>query len=291
MTLNDCRRILQVTEAAPLDEIKRSYRRLAFALHPDLNPDSPDAARRFQELNEAYVLLTQHEGRDAEEGEARKAYADARSRFGGFGQGRGTGAAHAGKSGPEAGKSGPEAGRAGAADGHQQRGTTAGRNSTGAGGVFSKRRGEQAYANQEDVLRDILRDPFARRVYEDIYSQLRRSGGAKRTPPPPPKRKLSLEWGEKRMALDLSQGVIGAVRGWMRRQIDEEQTMHLPVPSLVPGARLRLQIRQGLSGEVRTVEVTLPSDFVVGRPLRLKGLGKRLGPWQGDLYLRLLART
>lgn len=50
---------------------------------------------------------------------------------------------------------------------------------------------------------------------------------------------------------------------------------------------MRLQIRRGLSGELHTVEITLPPDFAVGKPVRLRGLGKRVGPWQGDLYLTL----
>ena len=53
------------------------------------------------------------------------------------------------------------------------------------------------------------------------------------------------------------------------------------------GRRVRLQIRRGLSGELHTVEITLPLDFAVGKPVRLRGLGKRVGPWQGDLYLTL----
>ena len=40
-----------------LDEIKASYRRLAFRYHPDLNPGDARAAQRFTRLNEAYVLL------------------------------------------------------------------------------------------------------------------------------------------------------------------------------------------------------------------------------------------
>jgi molecular chaperone DnaJ len=44
------------------------------------------------------------------------------------------------------------------------------------------------------------------------------------------------------------------------------------------------------SGLPRTVEITLPPDFVVGRPIRLKGLGRKLGPFTGDLYLRILAK-
>ena len=53
----------------------------------------------------------------------------------------------------------------------------------------------------------------------------------------------------------------------------------------IGGKRIRLQIRQALSGELKTVEITLPPDFAVGKPIRLRGLGKRVGPWQGDLYL------
>ncbi|NHZ47355.1 molecular chaperone DnaJ, partial [Desulfovibrio sp. XJ01] len=155
----------------------------------------------------------------------------------------------------------------------------------------NRRRAEATYqGRQDEVLQDILRDPFARRVFEDIYSQIRRDGGGLAARPPK-KRKLSLEWGGKALTLDLTHGIGGAVKGWLRRQIDDEQTVYLPALSIVPGARLRLQVTQGLSGEVRTVEVTLPPDYVVGRPIRLKGLGKRIGPWQGDLYLRILAKT
>ena len=77
------------------------------------------------------------------------------------------------------------------------------------------------------------------------------------------------------------------VKDWLRRQIDEEQSLTLPTARLAPGRRVRLQIRRGLSGELHTVEITLPPDFAVGKPVRLRGLGKRVGPWQGDLYLTL----
>ena len=58
MTLKECYRLLELPKSADLDEIKKAYRRLAFELHPDLNPDRPDAVQRFQAVNEAYVLLT-----------------------------------------------------------------------------------------------------------------------------------------------------------------------------------------------------------------------------------------
>lgn len=40
--------ILEITQNATLEEVKKSYRRLALALHPDRNPDKPDATASFQ---------------------------------------------------------------------------------------------------------------------------------------------------------------------------------------------------------------------------------------------------
>lgn len=40
------------------DEIKRAWRALAKATHPDLNPDDPDAGRRFRAAESAHALLT-----------------------------------------------------------------------------------------------------------------------------------------------------------------------------------------------------------------------------------------
>lgn len=294
MTLRECYRILQVGNGASLDEVKKAYRKLAFELHPDLNPGRPEAARRFQRLNEAYVLLSRTldaagsggngsgaAERESAEREAARAYEQARQRFGDMGSG-GSGGAGASASSASAGTSaGASAGAAGRASSAR----------AASGADRNRRKAEATYqAGQDEVLQDILRDPFARRVFEDIYSQIRRDGGGLAARPPK-KRKLSLEWGGKALTVDLTHGIGGAVKGWLRRQIDDEQTVYLPALSIVPGARLRLQVTQGLSGEVRTVEVTLPPDYVVGRPIRLKGLGKRIGPWQGDLYLRILAKV
>jgi molecular chaperone DnaJ len=49
---------LQVPPGASGDDIGRAYRRLAHGVHPDANPDDPEAARRFQELTEAYEVLS-----------------------------------------------------------------------------------------------------------------------------------------------------------------------------------------------------------------------------------------
>jgi len=53
--------ILGVGRGAPLSEIKRAYRKLAFSLHPDVG-DKPDETR-FREAREAYQALMQMEQR------------------------------------------------------------------------------------------------------------------------------------------------------------------------------------------------------------------------------------
>ncbi|MGH9106368.1 MAG: J domain-containing protein [Acidimicrobiales bacterium] len=48
---------LEVPSGASHDEIARAYRRLAHGAHPDAHPGDPEAARRFQEITEAYEVL------------------------------------------------------------------------------------------------------------------------------------------------------------------------------------------------------------------------------------------
>jgi curved DNA-binding protein CbpA len=48
--------VLEVSHDAPIDEIKRSYRRLARQYHPDVNPD-PDAVERFKDITLAYDMV------------------------------------------------------------------------------------------------------------------------------------------------------------------------------------------------------------------------------------------
>jgi DnaJ-class molecular chaperone len=49
---------LQVNRDASPDEIKRSYRKLAKELHPDLHPNNPVSARRFKDITAAYDVLS-----------------------------------------------------------------------------------------------------------------------------------------------------------------------------------------------------------------------------------------
>lgn len=241
MRLSECYSLLEVAHGATLDEIKASYRKLAFKYHPDLNPGDARAAQRFTRLNEAYVLLKKNlesdpSGKRSYNAETIRQEEEAKVKRGGKPY-----------------------------------------------GGFS--------AKQEEVLRDILNDPFAKQVFEDIFSKLKRGVEPNGAPSEPISTKtLDLKWGEKSVKMDLSKGFIGAVKDWAAKQLDDNQTVYMPAHNLIPGTTLRVQIKHRFNPEPRTVDVTLPIDFVVGRPIRLKGLGRRLGPWTGDLYLRFLAR-
>src|SRR5213592_3327736 len=55
--------VLGVSREADETEIKKAFRRLARQLHPDANPDDPQAEERFKELAEAYEVLSDGERR------------------------------------------------------------------------------------------------------------------------------------------------------------------------------------------------------------------------------------
>jgi molecular chaperone DnaJ len=58
MAERDYYEVLGVSRGVSLEEIKRAYRQLALRHHPDRNPDDPDAESKFNELAQAYEVLS-----------------------------------------------------------------------------------------------------------------------------------------------------------------------------------------------------------------------------------------
>jgi len=243
----EAHRILGLAPDAGPEELKKSYRQLAFRYHPDLNPGDALAKRKFQHLNEAYLLLKQVMA----EGPPKAAKRPGREKD---------------REQPKA----DEATKRKAKTAY----TKASSQDTGTTNYYFRR---------EDVLQDLLKDSFARQVFDDIYNELRKPKGQ----PPHQEKKLDVRLGRSKWSMDVSDGFLGGIKGMLLKQLDDEQTVEVPPTSLLPGAKLRVGVSQGLSGESKTVEFTLPKDYTLGQPIRLKGLGRRIGPWKGDLYLRL----
>ncbi len=363
LSLKECCSILGVPLQAELDEVKRAYRKLAFALHPDLNPDDEAAKKRFLQVNEAYVQLIRKLSADQEAAAKREAEEQARreqeerererketerrerqelerlererrekaerekraeerlerirkeqekqeqkrqsreetrkqweeaARLAFERQAREQAAWEAEEARKaEAARREDEARKAREEEAARQEERKAAepRPESHRRTYARPRQPEQAYAaearrgqndqdkNREALLRDILSDPKAREVYEELYQANRA----------PATNALKLPW-LKGVSLPGLGGGVEAVKNWLRGQIDEEQVVFMPAAKLIPGARIRLQIRQGISQELRTVEVVLPPDFAPGKPVRLKGMGKKVGRWLGDFYIVFQAK-
>ena len=59
MELKDYYQILNVSQDASAEDIKKAFRRLALLHHPDRNPENIKSAEvKFKEINEAYEILS-----------------------------------------------------------------------------------------------------------------------------------------------------------------------------------------------------------------------------------------
>lgn len=61
--MKDYYKILDISVNATKDEIKKAFRGLAKKYHPDRNGNDKDALKKFQEVNEAYEVLSNEDSR------------------------------------------------------------------------------------------------------------------------------------------------------------------------------------------------------------------------------------
>ncbi len=333
MTLKECYATLKLPEGAPLDEVKSAYRKLAFSLHPDLNPNVPNAGKQFQQLNEAYVTLSTKLEQKRPMGERKTQSASSRAEddsvkakvWQEFTKAKAKADAARAKAQEEAKRAKErQAAKARAASQAEWNAEAGPKTREEAHRAYTKANtqrhetwengyddfGPEQQAHREEVLRDILNDDFARRVFSDIYNHIERE---KLHAPSQPEASQTEEQpqqkqgrttqphnghtrvqpaqaprpGQRVRRVHADSGFLGKVSGWLRKQIDDQQTIRLPKEQLIPGAKVRLQIQHGLLGEVETVEVVLPPEFTPQKAIRLRGMGRRLGNWSGDLYVRI----
>lgn len=277
VTEKECYAVLEISSGSDMETVKKAYRRLAFALHPDLNPELPNAARRFQQVNEAYVTLVHlYEKKQ----HVKKTKSNTEENSGSSGRARREAEKAYSKAQEQQNSHGKTASS-------KETSNTASHESAKenfASSVSGSSNNFHEAGAKEKVIGDILNDPFAKRVFEDIYKRIQDVTHEKIIRPAAE----TVLGNKERRKMSSQQGtLVGRLKRWALRQIDDEQVLRLPRERIVPGARVRMQIQHGIASEVQTIEVTLPLEFGPGKTMRLKGLGKRVGSLAGDLYIRI----
>jgi DnaJ-class molecular chaperone len=282
---SDPYQVLGVPRTASADEIRKAFRKLAKANHPDTNPNNKEAEERFKRVSGAFDVVGDAAKR--KKFDAGEIDADGRETMGGFGAGFG-GAGQGGPWGPP-----PSGGGRGASFegvdlndilGEMFGGGRGGRGGGGAGGGFGgfSQRGADVRARMDIDLEDAIRGAKQRISFSDGRTidvtipkgaqegqtlRLKGQGSPGRAGP-----------GDAFIELNIAPHPI------FRR---EGQTLVMDVPVTVYDAVL------GGRAEAPTpdgpVTLTIPKGANTGTRLRLKGRGLSDPKGvRGDLFARLV---
>ncbi|WP_456325948.1 J domain-containing protein [Desulfonauticus submarinus] len=123
--------------------------------------------------------------------------------------------------------------------------------------------------SQEEILKEILEDPFARKVFEDIFAQAQTQKTSSTR---------SLAYFKE------------IIKSWWINQLNHEQIIYLAPSQIKAGTKIKITVNQKFSSKTQ-VEITIPLNYKIGQPIRLKKLGRKFGPWQGDLYLKIYPKN
>lgn len=266
MDLNKACSILKVPYNASEQEIKKSFRKLAFLYHPDLNPTLQDAAKKFQELNEAYVFLLNLQKHKQQKTKTTTGF--------NYYQKKSTEEFYTVYKKYKQTKIKKEKKDEKHKTGHNKQGT------------------QDNFIREEEILKHILNDPFARKVFEDIFREVKKKQSSFK-----PKSNILSIKEKKQKIVKLSDKIKNSIKifnpanakNWFKTQFDHEHIIYLDKNKIVPGAKLKFQITQFNKSPTQIV-TTIPENYSEGKAIRLKGLGKRLGPFKGDLYIRIYSK-
>lgn len=92
MAAKDYYKVLGIDRSSSEEQIKKAYKKLARQFHPDLNPNNPEAEKKFKEISEAYAVLSDTDKRAKYDrfgsgnfgDDFSKAWSQARTQGGGF---------------------------------------------------------------------------------------------------------------------------------------------------------------------------------------------------------------
>jgi DnaJ-class molecular chaperone len=277
--------ILGVSRSAPEAEIKKAYRKLAKAHHPDRNKNDPKAKDRFAEINAAYEIL----------GDATKRAQFDRGEIDAEGKPRFQGFEGVGGGGPGAGREGFE---------------TFSFNFGGGGGPFGRRKATRQ-AGEDDVFSQLFGEAFrsaerggrARAAKgEDVQATLTVTlediaGDAKKRIVLPTGREVEVTIpkgvadGQTIRLRGLGQGSAGGAGDALltiriaphERFTVEGDNLRVRLPVDLEDAILGAKVRvPTLSG---AVEMSIPPMTSSGRTFRLRGKGLPGKSAQGDLLV------